>query len=251
MSAIIGSTGFVGGHLQKGFEFTHRYNRANISEIQGLNTGLLICAGLPAEKWKANNDPDLDWSNMANLAQLVSTVSAELAILISTIDVYQPAVDVTEESQTDLIGKEAYGRNRAWFELFFKATFSNHLIIRLPGLFAENLKKNFVFDLMNAKYDQIEKVSPKSSFQFFDITKINDIIKVCKENKLSELNVATEPVFAEDVAALFNVALRSNPNAINYRMKTKNDIVFGGQNGFIESKEEVLKGISKLVRNNH
>jgi hypothetical protein len=63
--------------------------------------------------------------------------------------------------------------------------------------------------------------------------------------------VATEPVFAEDVAALFNVALRNNPNAINYRMKTKNDIVFGGQNGFIESKEEVLKGIAKLVRNNH
>jgi dTDP-4-dehydrorhamnose reductase len=250
MSALIGSTGFVGGHLQKSFEFTYTYNRANISEIQGLNTDLLICAGLPAEKWKANNDPDADWSNMANLAQSVSSVNADLAILISTIDVYQPAADVTEDSRTDLTGKEAYGRNRAWFELFFKATFSNCLIIRLPGLFADNLKKNFIFDLLNAKHDQIEKVNPKSSFQFFDMTKIDNVIQACRENNLSELNVATEPVFAEEVAALFNVALRGNANPVTYRMKTKNDLIFGGQNGFIESKEEVLKGILGLVGNN-
>jgi dTDP-4-dehydrorhamnose reductase len=250
MSALIGSTGFVGGHLQKSIEFSHTFNRANVSEIQGLNTDLLICAGLPAEKWRANNDPDADWSNMANLAQLVSTVNAELAILISTIDVYQPAADVTEDSQTELIGKEAYGRNRAWFELFFKATFSNHLILRLPGLFAHNLRKNFIFDLLNAKYDQIEKVNPKSCFQYFDITKINDIIQVCRKNNLSELNVATEPVFAEEVAALFNIVLGGDANPVTYRMKTKNYQILGGQNGFIESKEQVLQGILSLVRNN-
>ena len=104
MSALIGSTGLVGGHLQKNFEFTHKYNRSNISEIQGLSTDLIICAGLPAEKWKANSDPESDWLNMANLAQNLSRVKAEKAILISTIDVYQPPVNVVENNPPTLSG---------------------------------------------------------------------------------------------------------------------------------------------------
>ena len=140
MSALIGSTGFVGGHLQKDFHFTHMYNRSNISEIQGLDTDLLICAGLPAEKWKANNDPESDWSNMVSLAQKISSVKADKAILISTIDVYQPALEVTEEDRPNYDGEGAYGRNRAWFESFFDSQFSNNIILRLPGLFANNLK---------------------------------------------------------------------------------------------------------------
>jgi nucleoside-diphosphate-sugar epimerase len=251
MSALIGSTGFVGGHLQKDFEFTHKYNRANISEIQGLNTDLLICAGLPAEKWKANSDPESDWSNMANLAQLISSVNVNKAILISTIDVFQPAVDVTEDSQVTLFAKEAYGRNRAWFELFFKATYSNHLIIRLPGLFAADLKKNFIFDLINAKYDQIHKVDRDSLFQFFDIAKIGEIIRLCEANNLSEFNVATEPVTAQEVAGLFNITLGQSRNQVNYRMKTKNYEIFGGQDGYICSKEAIINGIAKLTHGVH
>lgn len=248
MSALIGSTGFVGGHLQRDFKFTYMYNRKNISEIQDLSTDLLICAGLPAEKWQANSDPESDWSNMANLSQNISSVKANYAILISTIDVYQPAIDVTEDSQVGLNGSEAYGRNRAWFEMFFKSTFSNHLIIRLPGLYALDLKKNFIFDLLNSRYDQIKKVNPNSTFQFFDITSLGEIIRVCQENSLSELNLATEPVTAQEVARLFDVKLSEDRKPINYRMKTKNYDIFGGQGGFIKTKEDVLRGITKLAQ---
>jgi nucleoside-diphosphate-sugar epimerase len=250
MSALIGSTGFVGGHLQRDFEFTHKYNRSNISEIRGLNTDLLICAGLPAEKWKANNDPESDWSNMANLAQNISSVNAKSAILISTIDVYQPTLNVTEDSPLDLNGKEAYGRNRAWFELFFKATFPNHLIIRLPGLYAPNLKKNIIFDLLNSRKDQFEKVHRDSTYQFFDITLIGAIIRLCQKNGLSELNIATEPVTAQEIATLFNVTLSTSGTQVNYQMRTKNSNIFGGKDGFIKPKEEVLNGIIKLAHGN-
>ena len=251
MSALIGSTGFVGGHLQKDFEFSHKYNRSNISEIKGLNTDLLICAGLPAEKWKANSDPASDWSNMANLAQNISSVKAKSAILISTIDVYQPALNVTEDSPLSLNGKEAYGRNRAWFELFFKATFPNHLVIRLPALYAPNLKKNIIFDLLNSRRDQIKKVHRDSTYQFFDITLIGEIIQLCIQHRLSELNLATEPVTVQEVATLFNVSLDANGTQINYQMKTKNYDIFRGQNGFIKSKQEVLNGIMKLAHRDH
>ena len=246
MSALIGSTGFVGGHLQKGCEFTHTYNRANISEIQGLETDLLICAGLPAEKWKANMDPESDWSNMANLAQKISSVSADKAVLISTIDVYQPAIDVTEDDKPDYIGEGAYGRNRAWFEAFFASQFSNVTIIRLPGLFASNLKKNFIFDLIQNRTDQISRVHKDSKFQFYNIQEIWELIHICQRNQISLLNVATEPVSAQEIADVFNVALLDSENRIDYQMKSKHFKSFNGKNGFLRDKAEVLLAISKL-----
>jgi dTDP-4-dehydrorhamnose reductase len=246
MSALIGSTGFVGGHLQKSFEFTHTYNRTNIFEIQGLETDLLICAGLPAEKWKANMDPESDWWNMANLAQKISSVSAEKAILISTIDVYQPPLDVTEDDKPNYIGYSAYGRNRAWFETFFVSQFSNTLIIRLPGLFASDLKKNFIYDLIYNRSDQISNVHQNSKFQFYNVEGIWDLIQKCHENRISVLNVATEPVSAQEIADVFNITLSKSKDQIEYRMKSNHYKSFDGKNGFLQGKEHVLEGISLL-----
>jgi hypothetical protein len=246
MSALIGSTGFVGGHLQKDFHFTHMYNRSNISEIQGLDTDLLICAGLPAEKWKANNDPESDWSNMVSLAQKISSVKADKAILISTIDVYQPALEVTEEDRPNYDGEGAYGRNRAWFESFFDSQFSNNIILRLPGLFANNLKKNFIFDLVNNRFDQVLKVHRESKFQFYDIQEIWYLIDKCIKEKISLLNVATEPLTAQEIASIFNVSLSCSGKKVEYLMKSRYFNVFNGKDGFLQDKTEVLKKISKL-----
>jgi nucleoside-diphosphate-sugar epimerase len=246
MSVLIGSSGFVGGHLQENFQFTHTYNRANISEIQGLNTELLICAGLPAEKWKANNDPESDWSNMASLSQKISSVRAEKAILISTIDVYQPAIDVTEKDKPNYDGEGAYGRNRAWFEAFFVSQFSDTIVIRLPGLFAANLKKNFIFDLVNNRSDQLSKIHPESKFQFYDIQGIWNLIEVCIENNISLLNVATQPISAQEIASIFDVSLKSSGRKTEYRMKSEYFNIFNGGNGFLQSKREILEGISKI-----
>ncbi|CAN2228762.1 hypothetical protein MCERE85_01413 [Candidatus Nanopelagicaceae bacterium] len=246
MSALIGSTGYVGGHLQKTFEFTHKYNRANIEQIQGLNTDLLICAGLPAEKWKANSDAESDWSNMAKLAQMISSVNADAAVLISTIDVYQPAIDVTEDMAPSYDGVDAYGRNRAWFESFFTSQFSNTIVVRLPGLFSSNLKKNLIYDLINNRFDHYLSVNQNSKYQFYDMTGVWDLINGCLEKKIPLLNVATEPISAQEIASIFDVELISSQEKIEYRMKTNYCSFFGGSDGFLQSKAEVLQGISRL-----
>jgi len=246
MSALIGSTGFVGGHLQKDFSFTHMFNRANILEIEGLNTDLLICAGLPAEKWKANNEPESDWLNMVSLAQHISSVKADRAILISTVDVYQPALGVTEDDKPNYNGEGAYGRNRAWFEAFFVSQFSNAIVLRLPGLFANNLKKNFIFDLVNLRSDQLSNVHRDSKFQFYNILGIWHLINTCIEENISLLNVATEPVTAQEVANIFDVSLSPSAHKFEYCMKSRHFEIFEGTNGFIQDKIEVLTGISKM-----
>ena len=58
------------------------------------------------------------------------------------------AINVDENS-TILVSKEAYGKNRYYLEEWVKNNISDYLIVRLPGLFGKNIKKNFIYDLIN------------------------------------------------------------------------------------------------------
>jgi len=217
-------------------------------EVRDLKAKKLICAGLPAEKWKANSAPDIDWMNMARLAQNLSTTSAEEAILISTIDVYQPSNNVSELNKPSLDGAEAYGRNRAWFEMFFASHFPNSLIIRLPGLFGEGLKKNLIYDLINNRVDQFERVNPASIFQFFDISQLSNFINIATKNNLEILNVATEPISAQEIASIFGKKLFGESELLNYDIKSIYSEVFNGNHGYLQNKEKIKSSLTRLSR---
>jgi nucleoside-diphosphate-sugar epimerase len=246
VSILIGSTGFVGGHLLKGHSFDQAVHRSNLGEIEGRKTDLLICAGLPAEKWKANLDPQSDWSNMSNLAQILSTVKSKKSILISTIDVYQPAINVDENDQPNLNGLGAYGQNRAWFEVFFKSHFPNSTVIRLPGLYATDLRKNLIFDLLNDKKDQLKNVNKKSKYQFFNVNDTWDVIQKCLNNNISLLNVSSAPVTAQEIASLFDVELGATLKEVNYNVQSIHYKDFHGKNGYLYAKTKILEEIKNL-----
>jgi len=245
----VGSTGFVGGHLRKHHSFDQFVHRSNIESIQGLETDLLICAGLPAEKWRANREPEADWLNVKKLADTLSRVRAHKAILISTIDVYQPAIDVTEDMPANFDGAGAYGTHRAWFEAFFQTQFKQSSVIRLPGLFANNLKKNLIFDLLNHKSDQWEKVNTKSTFQFFNLERIWDVISFVEQTEIKIMNVSSQPTSAGEIAKLFDIVLGENSEKVSYNMKTIHDLEFGGFDGYLFSKESILSDINSLRLN--
>ena len=80
----------------------------------------------------------------------LSTVKAKHFILISTIDVYSSFIPSPDESSIpDETRQDAYGKNRYRLECWVKKHFPSSLIVRLPALFANGLKKNFIFDLMH------------------------------------------------------------------------------------------------------
>ena len=246
MSVLIGSTGFVGGHLSRHHAFTEQVHRTNVESIIGLETDLLVCAGLPAEKWRANSDPEADWNNMVHLAQVLTSVRAERAILISTIDVYQPAIEVDETNSANFDGHGAYGMHRAWFEAFFKSCFTNILIMRLPGLFARDVRKNLVYDLMNNRLDQLSGVNANSMFQFFDVTQIWEIINKASSNDIKLLNVTSEPVSAKQIGDLFNISLAGLSPPVSYNMKSIHANVFGGSSGYIFDQASILGAIQAI-----
>lgn len=148
-TGLIGYTGFVGSNLLQSMNFTHLYNSRNIHEINNLSFDKLFCCGTPAQKWLANENPQADLKNINTLLYNLKTVKAKQFILISTIDVYNTPINVDEN--TDILYKtlDGYGSNRYYLENEIKKLFKNTLIVRLPGLYGKNLKKNFLYDLIN------------------------------------------------------------------------------------------------------
>ena len=246
MGVLIGSTGFIGGHLTRAHHFDQRVHRSDLTSITGLSTDLLVCAGLPAEKWKANRDPAADWANMAELAQVLATVRAERAVLISTVDVYQPAMDVDEATVPQFNGPSPYGAHRAWFEAFFRVQFPETLVLRLPALFASDVRKNLVHDLLHGKADQLAGVNPTSTFQWFDATQTWGAIERAWAEGISLLNITSEPVTAQAVADLFGVRHTAQTLPATDDMRSIHAQALGGRDGYLFTATSVLGGISSL-----
>ena len=95
-------------------------------------------------------------------------------VLISTIDVFKNPVGVDENTSVPLSagdGYHPYGLNRYYLEAWVRKNYPDALIIRLPGLYGLNIKKNFI-------YDFIHKIPFKlKEDKFLDLCNINPSIK--------------------------------------------------------------------------
>lgn len=149
MNALVGYTGFVGSNLYEAGEFDAVYNSKNIQEAFGTEPDLLVYAGLCAEKYLANNAPEKDLEQIRIAEDNISKINPKKLVLISTIDVFKKPSGVDENSVIDTDGLHAYGYNRYLLECWVREHYPDALIIRLPGLFGKNIKKNFIYDFIN------------------------------------------------------------------------------------------------------
>lgn len=246
--ALIGSTGFVGLNLMKQTTFDLAVHRPTIRSLYGRRFEVLVCSGLPANKWIANQNPSEDEENANVLKSHLRCMRAKLAVLISTVDVFSPPINVYEDSQTSCDQSDAYGRVRANFELFFESLFEETIVVRLPGLFGAGLKKNLIFDLMNRRFDQVATISALSTYQYFSIVDLWPLIERCITESIPKINVATEPVSVAQICEIFGVESKSSTRTFNYDMKTLHDSVFGGTNGYILNASQILEKISLFAK---
>lgn len=148
MKTLVGYTGFVGSNLDAATNFDGRYNSKNISEAFGTAPDLLIYAGVPAAKYLANSAPEKDFEVILQAQENIKKIAPKKLILISTIDVFKNPVNVDEDSLIDTENLQPYGKNRRLLEIWVQENFSDSLIVRLPGLFGKNIKKNFIYDFI-------------------------------------------------------------------------------------------------------
>lgn len=149
MKALVGYTGFVGSNINVSGKFDAVYNSKNIQESYGTNPDLLVYAGLRAEKYLANNFPEKDMQLIREAEKNIEKINPKKLILISTIDVFKNPNGVDENSVISTDGLQAYGYNRYQLELWVRKKYPDALIIRLPGLYGKNIKKNFIYDYIN------------------------------------------------------------------------------------------------------
>lgn len=149
MKALVGYTGFVGSNINASGNFDAVYNSKNIQESYGTNPDLLVYAGLRAEKYLANNFPEKDMQLIKEAEKNIEKINPKKLVLISTIDVFKNPNEVDENSVISMDGLQAYGYNRYQLELWVRKKYPDALIIRLPGLYGKNIKKNFIYDYIN------------------------------------------------------------------------------------------------------
>lgn len=168
-SCLIGYTGFVGGNLDNQYNFNYKYNSKNINDIIGEEFDLVVCAGVRAQKWLANTYPEQDMKEINSLIDKIKTIKAKKFVLISTIDIYKNPVGVNESKGIELENLHPYGKHRIELEHWVMDNFENSLIVRLPALFGQGLKKNFIYDLITV----IPSTIMKEKFEYI-LNKVNE-----------------------------------------------------------------------------
>ena len=244
-TALIGHTGFVGGTLLRQRRFDEMYNSRNIERISGRRFDLVVCAGAPAEKWKANQDPAADWRSLQRLIDALSEVEAERLVLISTVDVFGRPVGVTEGSiPTDATH---YGRHRYRLEQILSDWFHT-LVVRLPGLFGPGLKKNAIYDLLHGHH--VERIDSRAVYQFYPLQFLWRDVQVALDADLPLVHFATAPVSMSDVArSAFGQDFQNevSPTPAIYDMRTQHDALYNGAEGYLHSRDRCLELIREFV----
>jgi hypothetical protein len=248
-NTLIGYTGFVGGVLSLQPGFDDLFRSTNIGEIAGREYDLLVCAGAPAAKWKANQRPEEDLANLRTLMASLSAARAKNAVLISTVDVYPDPQCVYEDAVIDPALGNAYGRHRLLLEQFFAEHFASSYIVRLPGLFGRGLKKNFIFDLVRNPAS-LSMTHCDSVFQFYNIERIWNDIQALIVSGVRLCNLATPPVSAKRVASdCFGFSFDNITDAgpVRYDIRTHHASVFGRSGDYISSLDEILRQIADFA----
>jgi hypothetical protein len=242
--ALIGFTGFVGQNLMTSGRWDATFNRANLHTLPGQEFDLLVCAGLPAEKWRANLDPLADRLNMLRLADALDSVRTRRFVLISTVDVYADPTNVDELTPIEPDGNHAYGKHRREFELLMLARFDACHTLRLPAVFGPQLKKNVLFDLMSANC--LDAIQPESRFQWYPITRLHQDIDRAIKAELPCVNLVTQPLPTGKIISEFFPEMKvgwAAAAAVSYQAKTRYATVFGGGADYIMTADAVIEAM--------
>ena len=199
MDCLVGYTGFVGSNLASSNPFDVKVNSKNVSQAFDNSFDLVVYAGVRAEKHIANKHPEYDREIIQQAIDNINRIKCDKFVLISTIDVYPYPENVNEQSDIDNSVLQPYGANRYYLEQWVRANVKDALIIRLPALYGENLKKNFIYDMINPQpgmlkadiYKDIENRYPDFDIAHYYEISDNNMYKV-KSLSVSDKKIAAD-----------------------------------------------------------
>lgn len=243
-NALIGYSGFVGSTLTRQTTFDALYRSTNIDRVDAGSFEMVVCAAAPAQKWLANRDPVDDRQKIASLISRLETIKCGNFVLISTVDVFGNPIGVHENSPVDETGLHAYGLHRRLLEKFVQSHFSNHLIVRLPGLVGPGLRKNVIFDFLND--NNISAIDSRSVFQFYPMVNLWYDIQLTLDAGLKLIHLTAEPISVADVSRLGFCRVLDQTSANSptvYDMQTVHARLFGSSGNYQYSRRETIQAV--------
>jgi dTDP-4-dehydrorhamnose reductase len=188
---LVGYTGFVGSNLVSQISFDRLYNSQNITAAFDTNPDMLIYAGVRAEKYIANKYPEQDYMTIRIAIENIKKITPKKLVLISTIDVYDSPAEVDEESNINAGNLQPYGYNRLLLERWVEKNIKDYFIVRLPALYGKNLRKNFIYDIINIipqklSNDRYHELVKKEDFITYYYTQQENGFYNCKNLSLDE-----------------------------------------------------------------
>lgn len=243
-NALIGFSGFVGTTLVRQASFDALYRSTNIQKIDNQEFDSVVCAGAPAQKWIANNNPDDDKNKIESLISHLKTIKCECFILISTVDVFKNPKGVDESTPVEEEGLHPYGLHRRLLEKFVQEHFPKHLIVRLPGLVGPGLRKNVIFDFLND--NNLHAIESRGVFQFYPMVNLWFDIQAALQEGLDLVHLTAVPISVAEISFQgfgrpFIQELGSPP--AHYDMQTRHADVFGGSGHHQYSARETILAI--------
>jgi hypothetical protein len=241
---LIGHTGFVGSSLKKQHHFDFCFRSNDIHTLVNQDFDLLVCAGAPAKKWLANQQPEIDRASITKLIHALSSVRTKRFILISTVDVFSDPTDVDESSSVETNGLHPYGLHRRELEQFVERQFSSALIVRLPGLVGPGLRKNIVFDIHHQ--NDVFKVDSRGVFQFYPMINLWTDLQAAMSLGINLLHLTAEPISVSEVSADgFGIPFENHVAECppSYDFQTQYASQLGGVGRYTYSKRETLQAV--------
>lgn len=242
--ALIGHSGFVGTTLLRQRPFDALYRSTNAGTMAGQDFDLVVCAGVPAQKWIANRDPERDRQGIESLIACLRQMRARRFVLISTVDVFRNPDGPDEATPVDESGLHPYGLHRRMLESFVDSHFASRLVVRLPGLVGPGLRKNVIFDLLNG--NNLPAIDGRAIYQFYPMVNLWHDIDTALRMELELVHLSAEPISVAEVARdgfgmVFDQQLAGTP--ARYDLRSRHAAGFGGTGPYLYSKRETLQAI--------
>jgi dTDP-4-dehydrorhamnose reductase len=250
-NALIGFSGFIGLNLKKKLKNNcDYYNSKNIQNIQGKNYNKIYCCGNDSRIWNVNQHPFEDLINITFLAKNLLNVGCKKFILISTIEIYNKKKTLErydENTDPSLKKKLNYGSNRLFFEKFIKYKFKNILILRLPIVYGEKMKKNLIYDII--KNNNNININPNDILQYYPVSFLFKDINIALQKNLNNINLSSAPLPTKTLLNYFKIylnAAKRKKNVRKYNMTSIHANIFNRKD-YRFSKKEIFSDIVKFI----
>jgi nucleoside-diphosphate-sugar epimerase len=241
---IVGSSGFIGSNLLQNFPNAFEISREILERGCDAEFEMLLIAAPNADKWKINQNPLDDRTEIDRFAERLNLLKSHHCILFSTVDVY-PMEEIVDEQSKTITGLN-YGSNRAHFESLLSGIFANLQIRRIGGLFGQGMKKNVIFDALHNSFDQLRNYSPFSTHQYLSVSKSIQIALDQKFQNTTIVNVVGPPIKLEDLLPQCRPYFNADRPKISYDIRTQHN---NNENYFSRS-EDVIADVQKFLRAN-